>query len=47
MALHEFRRLVADVEVDVIEAEALDLVVDRARHDVARGQFAALVEARP
>ena len=45
MLLHELRRLVADVEVDIVEAEPLDLMVDRARHDVARRKFRALVEA--
>lgn len=39
----EFRRLVADVEIDVIEAPFLHLEVDRARHDVAWRQFATLV----
>ena len=40
MPLHEVRRgMMADVEMDVIEAVALDLGVDRARHDVARGQL--------
>ena len=42
VALHELRRLVADVEMDVIEAVALDLGIDRARHDVARRQLHAL-----
>ena len=39
----ELGRHVADVEVDVVEAEALDLVVDRARDHVARGELGALV----
>jgi hypothetical protein len=42
---HEVGVLVADVEVDIVEPEALDLVVDRARDDIARGQFLARVEA--
>ncbi len=44
MLTHEFGRLVADVEMHVIEAEALDLVVDGAGDDVARGQLHPLVE---
>ena len=39
----EFGLAVTDVEVDVIEPVTLDLIVDRARHDVARGEFAALI----
>ena len=42
-ALHELGLAVADVEVDVIEAVALDLMVDRAGHDVARRELGALV----
>ncbi len=42
--LHEVGRAVADVEMDVIEAEPLDLMVDRAGDDVARRQLRALVE---
>src|SRR3546814_9833162 len=38
MPRDEIGVLVADVEVDVIESEALDLIVVRARHDVARCQ---------
>ena len=44
MALHEVRAAVADVEMDVVEAEPLDLVVDRAGDDVARRELGALVE---
>ena len=44
MLLHEFGRLVADVEMDVIEAEPLDLMVDRAGDDVARRELGARVE---
>ena len=43
VALHELGVAVADVEVDIIEAVALDLMVDRPRHDVARGELGALV----
>ena len=39
----ELRLAVRDVEVDVIEADALDLMVDRAGDDVARRELAALV----
>src|SRR5690606_5296864 len=39
----ELGRHVTDVEVDVVEPVALDLVVDRARDDVARGEFGTLV----
>ncbi len=35
---------VRDVEVDVVEAEPLDLMVDRAGDDVARRKLGALVE---
>ena len=42
-ALHEVGVAVADVEVDVIEPVALDLAVDRAGDDVARGELGALV----
>ena len=44
---HEVRVAVADVEVDVVEAEPLDLMVDRAGDDVARRQLGALVEVGP
>ena len=44
--LEEFGRLVADVEVDVVEAALLHLEVDGAGDHVARGQFAALVVRR-
>jgi len=43
MPRDEIRILVADVEVDIVEAEALDLIVVRARHDVARRQLGARV----
>ena len=43
MLTDELGRLVADVEVDEIEPVALDLIVDRARDDVARGKLGALV----
>src|SRR3546814_5545703 len=43
MPRDEIGVLVADVEVDVIESEALDLIVVRARHDVARCQFGARI----
>ncbi len=46
MPLHEFGVEVADVEMDVIEPEPLDLVINRARDDIARRQFGALVEIR-
>ncbi len=44
VALHEFSRLVADVQIHAVDAQALDFVVDGPRHDVARRQFAARVE---
>ena len=34
----------ADVEMDVIEPKPLDFMVDRARDDIARGEFGARVE---
>ena len=40
----EVGRRVADVEMDVVEAEPLDLMVDGARHDVARRQLLARIE---
>jgi hypothetical protein len=43
---HELRVAVADVEVDVVEAEPLDLMVDRAGDHVARRELGALVEVR-
>ena len=43
VAAHEFGGHVADVEVDVVEAVALDLGVDRARHHVARREFGARI----
>ncbi len=39
---HEIGGLVADIEMHVIEAEAFDLIVDRAGHHVARGQLHTL-----
>ena len=41
MALHEIGGHVADVEVDIVQAVALDLGIDRPRHHVARGEFEA------
>src|SRR5690606_12940791 len=43
--LHEFRRLVADVEMDIVEAEPLDFMVDGAGDDIARRKFGARIEA--
>ena len=43
---HELRLAVRDVEVDVIEAVALDLMVDGAGDDVARRKLGALVDSR-
>ena len=40
---HELGVAVADVEVDVVEPVALDLMVDRAGDDVARRKLGALV----
>ena len=42
----EVRALVRDVEVDAVDAVLLDLEVDRAGDDVARGELGALVVAR-
>ena len=42
----EVRRSVGDVQVDTLAAQALHLVVDGARDDIARGQFLPWVEAR-
>ena len=42
-SFREFRRLVADVEVDIIETAFFHLGVDGARHDVARRQFDARI----
>ena len=42
--LDERRRLVADIQVQAVGAEALHLVVDGARDDVARGEVGARVE---
>ena len=38
------RRLVADVQVDTVDARALHLVVDRPGDDVARCQFCTFIE---
>jgi hypothetical protein len=43
MFADEVGGLVADVQMHEIEAVALDLGIDGARHDVARGQFQPLV----
>jgi hypothetical protein len=45
VAANEVWVLVADVEVDIVQPQPLDLVVDGAGDDVARGQFLARVEA--
>ncbi len=42
MRLHEVRALVADIEMDIIEPEALDLGVDRARDHIAGCELHAL-----
>ena len=42
----EIRLAVRDVEVDVVEAVALDLMVDGAGDDVARRKLGALVDSR-
>ena len=39
MLAHKFGRLMADIEMHIIKAEALDLIVNRARHHIARGQL--------
>ena len=44
---HEVRGLVRDVEQHVLGAGALHLVVDGARHDVARREIAERVVALP
>ena len=46
MRADEIRLAVRDVEEDVIEPVALDLMVDRAGDDVARRELAALVDSR-
>ena len=46
VALDEVRRLVSDVQVYAVHAQALHLVVDGAGHDVPWGQLFAWVEAR-
>ncbi len=46
MMPHEFRRPVADVEMDIVQPQALDFMVDGACHDVTRGEFRARVETR-
>ncbi|MNZ42564.1 hypothetical protein D3C78_601410 [compost metagenome] len=46
MAFDEVGRLVRDVQVDAVHAQALHLMVDGPGHDVARSQFFAWVEAR-
>jgi hypothetical protein len=43
MLVQELGRLVRDVEIDAVQPVLLHLEVDRARHDVARRQFGALV----
>jgi hypothetical protein len=43
MLLHELGFAVADVEMDIVEAVALDLMVDRPGHYVTRRKFGALV----
>ena len=39
MFLHEFGRLVTDIEMDIVEAVALDLVVIGAGHDISRSKL--------
>ena len=46
MPAHEFGRHMADVEVDIVEAQPLDFMVDRARDDITRGKLFARVETR-
>ena len=45
VGLDEVPGAMGDVEMYVVDAQALDLVVDGARDDVAGSEFAALVEA--
>ena len=40
----ELDRLMADVEIQTVGTDAFHLVIDCSSDDVARGQFAALVE---
>ena len=44
MLVDELRPHMADVEMDVIEPQALDFMVDRARDDVARGKLQPRIE---
>jgi hypothetical protein len=44
--LEECGRLMADVEINAVDATFLDLEVNRARDDVARRQLSALVMVR-
>ena len=46
MFANEFRRFVADVEMDIVKAQPFDFMIDRARNDIARRQFLPCVEAR-
>ncbi|RMN94112.1 hypothetical protein ALQ51_05485 [Pseudomonas cannabina] len=46
VCLDECFGFVADVEKNAVDAQALHLVVDRPRYDIARGQFCPFVESR-
>ena len=46
MPLHEIGGHMADIQMHVIEAEFLDLGINRAGDDIARGQFQPLVIER-
>jgi len=45
VAAYEVCGLVADIEIDAVAPKALHFMVDGAGDDIARGQFAALMEA--
>ncbi|MNJ77266.1 hypothetical protein D3C77_747210 [compost metagenome] len=46
MAADEVGRLVADVQVDAVDAQTFHFVIYRAGHDIAWRQFLAWIEAR-
>ena len=44
MFADEFWRLVADIEMDIIQPQPLNLMINRPRHHIARGEFLPLVK---
>src|SRR5690606_24168500 len=45
MLANKLWRLMADIQINTLTTQTLDLMVDSARHNIARGKFRTLIKA--